>query len=218
MTTKSTHHPMKNIVVYCGSNFGNKKAYFDYANALGTAIAQRGSRLIYGGGNVGLMGTVADAVLASGGEVIGIIPKFLKAKEVAHLRLTELIETEDMASRKLAMIARGDAFIVLPGGIGTYEELLEVLSLAQLRQHAKPIGILNIDGYYDPLIKLFECTAEAGFMPMANLKLLCIDDTIDGLLEKMASYQFTDSQKWIKPDWMDATVDITIPKFTDDKV
>ena len=122
---------MNHIVVYCGSNLGNKPAYFEAAQAMGKAIAERGSTLVYGGGKIGLMGTVADAALAEGGQVIGVIPTFLREKEVAHLGLSQLIETADMTERKNKMIELADAFIALPGGLGTYEELFEVVSQAQ---------------------------------------------------------------------------------------
>ncbi len=168
---------------------------------MGKAIAERGSRLVYGGGKVGLMGTVADAVLAYGGEVIGVIPTFLREKEIAHQGLAKLIETPGMTERKTKMIALSDAFIAMPGGIGTYEELFEVLSLSQLRQHAKPIGILNIEGFFDPLITLMQQTAAQGFMPQANLNLLCAADNPADLLTKMAKYEFVDAPKWVQPGW-----------------
>lgn len=192
---------MKNIAVYCGSNLGESPAFYQAAQAMGQAIAERGSRLVYGGGKVGLMGTVADAVLAHGGEVIGVIPTFLREKEVAHQGLTELIETPDMTERKTKMITLADAFIAMPGGIGTYEELFEVLSLSQLRQHTKPIGILNIEGFFDPLISLMQQTAAQGFMPQANLTLLCVTDNPADLLAKMAAYEFVDAPKWVQPSW-----------------
>ncbi|UTO05511.1 TIGR00730 family Rossman fold protein [Moraxella sp. FZLJ2107] len=216
MTTQNSpnaKHHLSNIVVYCGSNFGNDPSFYAAAVATGKAIAERGARLIYGGGNVGLMGVVADSVLEHDGEVIGIIPKFLKDKEVAHTKLTELVITDCMAERKLAMIHRGDAFIALPGGIGTYEELFEVLSLLQLKQHAHPIGVLNINGFFDPLLAMLKATAKAGFMPMANVSLLCVADDIDALLAQMQQFEFVDSQKWVKPAWM--TDDKIVPSFID---
>ncbi|MCP1659822.1 TIGR00730 family Rossman fold protein [Neisseria perflava] len=192
---------MHSIAVYCGSNLGAIPDYFHAAQEVGAAIAKRGSRLIYGGGRIGLMGAVADAVLASGGEAVGVIPTFLREKEVAHHDLTELVETPDMPARKNKMIALADAFIALPGGIGTYEELFEVLSLAQLRQHAKPIGILNVNGFFDPLLALLQHTADSGFMPQANLRLVCVADNAAELLQKMADYRFTDAPKWVQPAW-----------------
>lgn len=202
------------IVVYCGSNFGDTPAYYHAAQSLGKTLAEHDITLVYGGGNVGLMGTIADSVMTHGGKSIGIIPRFLRDKEVAHHGLSELIITEDMASRKLKMISLADAFIALPGGIGTYEELFEVVSLAQLRQHAKPIGVLNVDGFFNPFLQLLEQTAKAGFMPISNINLVCVADNIPTLLTKMATYQFTKSQKWVKPSWMDETSAYTVPKFT----
>ncbi len=211
--SSSPRYVFRRVVVYCGSNFGDTPAYYAAAQALGKALAQRDITLVYGGGNVGLMGTVADSVIAHGGKTIGVIPRFLKDKEVAHQGLSQLIITDDMASRKLKMIEFGDAFIALPGGIGTYEELFEVLSLAQLRQHQKPIGVLNIEGFFDPLLQLLAHTTAAGFMPNANLQLICVADDIDVLLQKMANYQFIDAQKWVKPDWLDDNDTYTVPKF-----
>lgn len=192
---------MKHIAVYCGSNLGENRAYYEAAQAMGAAIARRGSRLVYGGGRIGLMGTVADAVLAAGGEVTGVIPVFLREKEMAHDGLTELIETEDMTSRRLKMIALADAFVALPGGLGTYEELFEVLSSAQLRLHNKPIGVLNSGGFFDPLLALMRHTAEQGFMPQANVGLLCVADTAESLLAEMAAYRYQEAGKWIQPAW-----------------
>ncbi len=192
---------MKNIAVYCGSNLGESPAFYQAAQDMGKTIAERGSRLVYGGGKVGLMGTVADAVLAHGGEVIGVIPTFLREKEVAHQALTELIETADMTERKTKMITLSDAFIAMPGGIGTYEELFEVLSLSQLRLHAKPIGILNIEGFFNPLISLMQQTAAQGFMPKANLGLLCVADNPSDLLAQMTAYEFVDVPKRVQPGW-----------------
>ncbi|MCF7521094.1 TIGR00730 family Rossman fold protein [Neisseria sp. ZJ106] len=195
---------LNHIAVYCGSNLGNSKTYYQSAQAAGAAIARQGSTLVYGGGKIGLMGTVADAALAEGGRVIGVIPTFLLEKEMAHPGLSELIETPDMPSRKSKMIDLADGFIALPGGIGTYEELFEVLSLAQLRRHAKPIGLLNTDGFFDPLIALMQHTADTGFMPQANMKLLCVSDCPQTLLAQMADYRFTESQKWMEPAWKTA--------------
>ncbi|HFC8542052.1 TPA: TIGR00730 family Rossman fold protein [Neisseria weaveri] len=193
---------MKNIAVYCGSNLGNTRAYFEAAQDLGGVLAERGSRLVYGGGKIGLMGTVADAVLAGGGEVVGVIPTFLREKEVAHRGLTELVEMPDMSSRRNKMIELADAFIAMPGGLGTYEELFEVLSSAQLRLHSKPVGILNIGGFFDPLLAMMKQTVEAGFMPSENLNLLCEADDPSALLERMAAYRFIDVPKWNKPAWL----------------
>lgn len=193
---------MDNIVVYCGSNLGATPEYAEAARELGGIMAGRGRRLVYGGGRIGLMGALADAVLQGGGEVIGVIPTFLREKEVAHQGLTELIETADMPARKNKMIELGDAFIALAGGIGTFEELFEVLSLAQLKQHRKPIGLLNTAGFYDPLLALLAQTAQQGFMPAANLSLLCVAEKPADLLDKLADYRPVDAPKWIRPAWL----------------
>ena len=192
---------LNNIVVYCGSNWGENPAFFAAALALGQTLANNGHTLVYGGGNVGLMGAVADAVLAHGGKVVGVIPTFLKQKEVAHLGLTELIETADMTSRKNTMIALASGFIALPGGLGTYEELFEVLSQAQLRLHPHPVGVLNVAGFFDPLLALLRDTVRHGFMPAANLSLLCVADSAPALLAKMAAWQAQDAVKWVQPSW-----------------
>ncbi len=195
---------MKNMVVYCGSNLGRSKAYFDAAQSMGKALADNHYRLVYGGGNIGLMGTVADAVLANGGEVIGVIPTFLKQKEVAHLGLTELIETADMTARKNKMIELADGFIAMPGGLGTYEELFEVLSQAQLKLHHHPVGVLNIDGFFDALLSMLAHTVEEEFMPEANMSLLCAATQPQALLAQMADYHPQDAVKWRQPQWLTA--------------
>ena len=195
---------LNNIVVYCGSNWGENPAFFAAAQALGQTLANNGHTLVNGGGNVGLMGAVADAVLAHGGKVVGVIPTFLKQKEVAHLGLTELIETADMTSRKNTMIALASGFIALPGGLGTYEELFEVLSQAQLRLHPHPVGVLNVAGFFDPLLALLRDTVRHGFMPAANLSLLCVADSAPALLAKMAAWQAQDAVKWVQPSWKQA--------------
>ncbi|OOR90079.1 Rossman fold protein, TIGR00730 family [Moraxella caviae] len=196
---------LKSIAVYCGSNLGARPEYHKAAQQMGQALAQRDMRLVYGGGNIGLMGTVADTVLEQGGEVVGVIPTFLVEKEVAHQGLSELIETTDMATRKYKMIELADGFIALAGGLGTFEELYEVLSLAQLRLHAKPIGVLNTHGFFDPVIATLQKAADEGFMPHANLSLLCVSDDPDELLEMMANYRFIDAPKWTRPTWLDTS-------------
>ncbi len=192
---------MNRITVYCGSNLGEDKAFFEAAVAMGQALATGEHTLVYGGGNIGLMGALADATLAHGGQVIGVIPTFLKNKEVAHLGLTELIETDDMTSRKNHMMALADGFIALPGGLGTYEELFEVLSQAQLRLHDKPVGVLNVAGFFDGLMMLLQQTANSGFMPQANMSLLCVADTPQALLAQMRAYRPVDAPKWVRPSW-----------------
>lgn len=197
---------LNNITVYCGSNFGNIPNYYHHAQILGERLVHHDIRLIYGGGNVGLMGTLADSVLAHGGEVIGVIPTFLKQKEVAHLGLTQLIETPDMVTRKTQLIELADGFIAMAGGLGTYEELFEVLSITQLKLIKKPIGLLNVAHFFDPLLDMLSKTADSGFMPQENLQLLCVADNSEELLYKMKKFKFIDAPKWIKPDWLDDTI------------
>lgn len=194
---------LNSITVYCGSNYGSIPNYCQDARKIGELIAKRGSRLVYGGGNIGMMGAVADSALAHGGEVIGVIPTFLREKEVAHTGLTELIESPDMPARKAKLIELADGFITLAGGLGTYEELFEVLSLVQLERTHKPIGLLNTCGFFDPLITMLQQTADNGFMPHANLELFCISDDPADLLEKMQHHTPPKAQKWLTPDWID---------------
>lgn len=197
---------LNNITVYCGSNFGEIPDYYHHAQILGERLAHHNIRLIYGGGNVGLMGTLADSTLSHGGEVIGVIPTFLKQKEVAHLGLTELIETPDMVTRKTKLIELADGFIAMAGGLGTYEELFEVLSITQLNLIRKPIGLLNVAHFFDPLLDMLAKTAKSGFMPKENLQLLCIADNSEELLHKMANFKFIDAPKWVRPAWLDEIV------------
>lgn len=198
---------MKNIVVYCGSNLGQNKAYFDAAQQLGKEMAQQGYRLVYGGGNIGLMGTIASSVLDHGGEAIGVIPSFLKNLEGAHQGLSELYETSNMTERKNKMIELADAFIAMPGGLGTYEELFEVLSQAQLKLHPHPVGILNVAGFFDPLIQMLQNTVTAGFMPPENMDLLCKAATPAALLDQLRHWQPRDAVKWVTPQWAQQTRD-----------
>ena len=157
------------LCVYCGANPGAAPAYADAAARLGAAMAGAGVRLVYGGGSVGLMGIVARAVMTNGGNVTGIIPQFLKDREVMLREVPDLVVTADMHERKRLMFQRSDAFIALPGGIGTLEEVVEVMTWAQLDQHAKPVMILNIDGFWNPLIELFRRMAAEGFLNKAFL-------------------------------------------------
>jgi len=155
---------LKTICVYCGSSTGHDHEYAEAATALGEAIAAAGVRLVYGGGSVGLMGIVARTVMARGGHVIGVIPQFLKDREVMLKEVTELVVTEDMHERKRIMFDHADAFVTLPGGIGTLEEVIEMTSWAQLDQHAKPIVMVNIGGFWDPLVAQFRRMTDDGFL------------------------------------------------------
>jgi uncharacterized protein (TIGR00730 family) len=174
------------ICVYCGSRHGELPAYTEAARALGTAIGGRGWQLVYGGGQVGLMGEVADAVLAAGGRVIGVIPESLKRLEVGHAGLHELHVVPTMHVRKQMMAERADAFIALPGGIGTLEELYEVWTWHQLGYHARPIGLLNVAGYYDGLLGFMQHTVDQGFLAQAQHDVLVVGTDADALLQALA--------------------------------
>ncbi|MCM4169764.1 Putative cytokinin riboside 5'-monophosphate phosphoribohydrolase [Arenibacter antarcticus] len=191
---------MKSIVVFCGSNEGNDPLIIQMASQLGEAFAKDNIRLIYGGAKIGIMGKLAAGVLDNKGEVIGVIPDFLKLKEVFHTQLTQLIITKNMHERKLKMHDLSDAIIALPGGFGTLEELFEMVTWAQLGLHQKPIGLLNINGFYDELLA-FMCTmVNKGFLKQENYDMLLVDESIEGLLTKMRNYQPQPLPKWIKKE------------------
>jgi uncharacterized protein (TIGR00730 family) len=177
---------MKRLAIYCGSATPADPVYIESAREIGHALAQRGIGVVYGGGRLGLMGAIADSALAAGGEVIGVIP--LVDAEVAHRGLTELHVVEGMHQRKAAFTDLADGFITIPGGTGTMDELWEALSWAQLGYHADPVGLLNVAGYYDHLIAFWEKSAEVGFLRPQHRDLLIVDDTLDGLLAKMAAH------------------------------
>lgn len=180
---------MKSICVFCGSRLGSKPIYRETAKSVGQLIAQQQLRLVYGGGNIGLMGVVADAVLEHGGEVVGVIPGHLQEKEVGHAGLTELHVVSTMHERKALMANLSDAFIALPGGFGTFEEFCEILTWAQLDLHRKPCGLLNVDGFYDPLLTLFDRAVDDGFLrPEYRSMVLTATDT-DELLMRMRAYK-----------------------------
>ena len=187
---------MKAICVYCGSSPGDSPVFIAQARRLGTVLAERRVALVYGGGSVGLMGQLADAALAAGGEVLGIIPRFWVGK-VSHARLTRLHVVETMHERKAMMFELADGFVALPGGAGTLEEFLEMLTWGQIGLHVKPCGLLNVLGYYDPLVKLLEHAAEHRFMRPEHLKMVLLDDTPEGLLEQFARYQSPRIEKWL---------------------
>jgi uncharacterized protein (TIGR00730 family) len=189
---------MKSIAVYCGSSKGNNPLFIETAQQLGKTLANRNIELIYGAGNVGLMGEVADAALAAEGKVCGVIPQFLKNWEVCHEGLTELIVTENMHQRKQIMVDKSEGFIALPGGFGTLDELFEILTWGQLRLHSKPVGILNVGGYYDHLIAHIQNIADSKFMQPANLGLVIVDTNIESLLEKMEKFTQPAADKWVK--------------------
>jgi hypothetical protein len=188
MTTPMTHAPAPlSICVYCGSRHGSRPAYTEAARALGTAIGRRGWQLVYGGGKVGLMGEVADAVLAAGGRVVGVIPESLERLEVGHRGLSELHVVPTMHVRKQMMAERADAFIALPGGIGTLEELYEVWTWRQLKYHDNPIGLLDTAGYWQPLLRFMDHTVAEGFLSPAMRGLVLVGDEPVALLDRVAA-------------------------------
>eukprot|EP00029_Vermamoeba_vermiformis_P004249 TRINITY_DN14792_c0_g1_i1.p1 TRINITY_DN14792_c0_g1~~TRINITY_DN14792_c0_g1_i1.p1 ORF type:complete len:189 (+),score=2.94 TRINITY_DN14792_c0_g1_i1:165-731(+) len=186
---------MKRITVFCASSFGTEKIYEEQAILVGKTLAQQNIELVYGGANVGLMGAVADGALNAGGKVIGVLPNFLRSKEIAHLGLTELILVESMHERKTKMNDLCDGVIALPGGFGTLEELFEMLTWAQLGLHKKPIAILNVNGFYDSLIVLLQTMTEKGLLKDVNREMLLVSNNIDDLLEKNEKLHPSDSWK-----------------------
>ncbi len=189
---------MKSIGVFCGSSPGFDECYRIQAIETGKLFARKGIKLFYGGGNIGLMGIIADACLESGGEVIGVIPHFLREKEVCHEGLTELVVTGSMHARKKIIAERADAFVVLPGGYGTLDEFFEILTWRQLHLHNKPIGILNVKGFFDFLLKQIDRMYEEGFVKASSLHLFSVADSMEVLLEKMAVPINLSEPKWLK--------------------
>ena len=171
------------IAVFCGSKSGTKKIFVEAAQELGNQISKRGIRLIFGGGRVGLMGEVADQVLAGGGKVTGVIPQFLNDLEVAHRGVTELITVDSMHERKYLMYNKSDAYVILPGGLGTLDELMEILTWKQLQIHISPIIILDVDGYWGALRLLFQDIIDGGFAHPKALDLFSIVDSVDGVFD-----------------------------------
>jgi uncharacterized protein (TIGR00730 family) len=191
---------MKRVTVFCGSSFGTDDIYKSQATLLGHTLAKHNIELVYGGANVGLMGAVADGVLNNGGKVIGVLPNFLKSKEIAHEHLTELILVETMHERKTKMNELSDGVIALPGGFGTLEEFFEMQTWAQLGLHKKPMAILNIDGFYDSLNILVQTMVDKGFLKEINQQMLLVSDNIDELLDKMKNYVAPTVGKWISKE------------------
>jgi uncharacterized protein (TIGR00730 family) len=175
------------ICVYCGSRVGTQASFRRAAAAIGTAIGRRGWQLVYGGGGAGLMGNVADAALAAGARVIGVIPESLMRREAGHRGLTELHVVQTMHERKRMMADRADAFIALPGGIGTFEELFEVWSWRHLDYHDRPIGLLDVDGYFQPMLQMLERACAAGFVTSGQLAMLDVAADPDALLDVLAA-------------------------------
>ncbi|MBD0776554.1 TIGR00730 family Rossman fold protein [Maribacter sp. ANRC-HE7] len=188
---------LNSIVVFCGSSEGNDLRILKVAEDLGSTLAERGITLVYGAAKIGVMGKVAEGALKFRGEVIGVIPDFLKIEEVFHTGLSELIVTGDMHERKLKMHGLSDGIIALPGGYGTLEELFEMITWAQIGLHQKPIGILNINGFYDDLLAMLLKMVDQGFLKKENYDMLLVDDSVDGLLQQMENYKAVVLPKWI---------------------
>lgn len=191
---------IKNICIYCGSGHGRLPAYAEAARALARSLVKRNIGLVYGGASVGLMGVVADQVLQLGGRAVGVIPEALVRKEVAHHHLTELHVTQSMHERKTLMAELSDAFIALPGGLGTLEELFEIWTWAQLGIHNKPCGLLNAEGYYDPLIAFLEHATAEQFVGRTHRAMLLVEQEADALLDLIADYQPPAVAKWVDKD------------------
>jgi uncharacterized protein (TIGR00730 family) len=186
---------VKRLAVYCGSSFGNDAAFAVAARDLGHALVRCGCGLVYGGGKVGLMGVVADAVIKAGGEAIGVIPQVLFEREIAHTGLSQLLVAADMHERKAKMMALADGFIAMPGGVGTLEELFEVWTWAQLGYHQKPVGCLNVVGYFDKLLGFLDGMVEAGFQKSVYRQMLAVSADPEALLEQMTQ-AVPAPQKW----------------------
>ncbi|OWL91415.1 TIGR00730 family Rossman fold protein [Halopseudomonas aestusnigri] len=186
------------LCVFCGSSPGNKPEYLAAAQQLGTALAKAGIGLVYGGAQVGLMGAVADAALAAGGDVIGVIPRHLVERELAHEGLTTLHEVGSMHERKAMMADLSDGFIALPGGVGTFEELFEVWTWGQLGHHQKPCALFNAAGYYDQLIAFLDHALTEGFMRQPYRDMLIVDNKVDSLLHRVRHYSPPAVSKWVK--------------------
>lgn len=186
--------------VFCGSSSGTKDVFLEQAFLLGEQLVKHNIGLVYGGAKVGLMGAVADGVLSQGGEVIGVLPTFLGDVELGHKGLTELIIVETMHERKAKMDELSDGIIAMPGGYGTLEEFFEMLTWAQLGLHQKPVALLNIDGFYNPLLQMADNMVNNGFLKQVNRDMIVVADNIKELLEKMEAYEAPKEGKWIKKE------------------
>jgi uncharacterized protein (TIGR00730 family) len=191
---------MRRICVFCGSSVGNQPAYAEAARTMGALLAARGIGLVYGGGHVGLMGVVADAVMASGGEVIGVIPQTLADREIAHTGITELRVVDSMHTRKAMMAELSDGFIAMPGGVGTFEEFFEVVTWMQLGLHRKPCGLLNVIAFYTPLAAFIDQAVSEGFIKPVHRAAIVVDSDPARLLDTLATIDLPDVPKWLRRD------------------
>jgi len=189
---------LKRLCVFCGSSAGFDQIHRQAAMEFGALLARESIELVYGGGRVGLMGAIADAVLQSGGQVTGVIPEFLATKELLHEGVTVMHVTQDMHERKALMSKLSDAFVALPGGLGTFEELFEVLTWLQLGLHRKPIGLLNVAGYFDPLVAMIDRAIADGFCPNEHRQLFVVDANPAILLNRLHDHQLPTVKKWIR--------------------
>jgi uncharacterized protein (TIGR00730 family) len=191
---------MRSVCVFCGSSPGTRPAYAEAAQALGRALAAHGLGLVYGGGNVGLMGVVADAVLTAGGEVIGVIPHALMAREIGHTGVTTMHVVDSMHERKALMADQADAFIALPGGVGTFEELFEAITWTQLGLHAKPCGLLNVEGFYDDLLRFLDHAWAEGFIKPETRAIVKASADVAELLDLLDRAEMPPVPRWITRD------------------
>ena len=191
---------MRRVCIFCGSSNGARAVYVEAARAMGAALTRRRIGLVFGGGRVGLMGVLADAVLAAGGEVTGVIPEALVAKELAHNGLSDLRVVGSMHERKALMAELADAFVALPGGYGTFEEFCEVVTWTQLGFHRKPCGLLNVDGFYEPLLAFFDHAVAEGFVRPGHRALVLEERDPERLLDLLSRYQPPALEKWIERD------------------
>lgn len=191
---------MNTVCVFCGSNTGTRQEYADAAQRMGQLLAARGVTLVYGGGRVGLMGILARATLEAGGKVIGVIPEALKRKELVYSDLTELHVVSSMHERKAMMADASDGFVALPGGYGTFEEFCEVLTWSQLGIHQKPVGLLNVAGYYDGLLSLFDHAVQEQFVREQHRSMVIAEHDAARLLDRMATYEPPQIEKWMNRD------------------
>jgi len=191
---------LRRLCVFCGSSRGSDPRHADAAADLGRLLAGRGIGLVFGGGSVGLMGVVADAVLAGGGQAIGVIPHGLAARELAHRGVPDMRVVPTMHARKALMAELADGFVALPGGMGTFDELFEIVTWAQLGIHSKPVGVLDVAGYYDPLVALLDHAVAAGFVSAQGRALVIVETQAPRLLDRMASYAPPRVPEWVTPE------------------
>lgn len=191
---------MKSICIYCGSSVGRRETYANAARELARTLLERRIRVIYGGSSYGIMGVIAETVLAGDGEIVGVIPEPLRVRELAHPGLTELHVTRSMHERKTKMAELADAFVALPGGIGTLEEIFEIWTWAQLGAHAKPCGMLNVEGYFDPLVAFLDHAVDQSFLAPSHRSMLIVESDPNALLERFAAYRPPAVDAWVATD------------------